>query len=227
MNDYASKPAENTPIALRLVPRITGWSIRGLVNFLTVPIVHAPEGAEYFYLDAYQWNHGAMPTQKPVPALTKVLKPAADATNEHDAVAAIPPDLFVFTDDLDAGFIQIVSDHTGEPLFLHEQPDWRPNVHCIEDLIEQCPEPLWTICSLADAKRARSREEGKVHTAQRNEALQRNFDAIKYRETQQAKRSGGSKPTKKYLCRKLAADRSANPDDLAPERIERLVKMRN
>lgn len=119
MPDYAQKPTDNTPVALRLVPRITGWSVAQLVNILTTPVEYVPKGVVVFYLQVYQWNDRRTPTLKPVSALMPLLQSATKADDEHGAIAAIPRDLFLYSDDLDGGYLEYLSNNAAEPLFVH------------------------------------------------------------------------------------------------------------
>jgi len=87
-------------------------------------------------------------------------------------------------------------------------------------------EPLRIVCPLTEAKRARSREEGKYQTRERNTALQREFNRIKRYEFLKASQRGSKKPTKEMLCKILESDPTSNPESVTVDRLIRILRMR-
>ena len=177
MNDNYQPPAKNTPIALRLVPQITGYTIQQLLSVLTVPIPHVDR--DIIYLKAYQWpwKQGSHDS-KPVAALKELLAPAMAAKSLREAIAVIPTNLFVRSEDLENCVINSFSDATGEPTPLSERPDWNPNLYDLEDLIEKCPSQLTTICTFSNKPKHKPREEGKKETSDRKALLQKRCNEI-------------------------------------------------
>jgi len=207
MSDY-QPPKNNTPIALRLVPRITGYTVRDLFSILTEPIPHSDRDSYYLY--AYQW-----PNKKhtvPVSALKLLLEPAMKANTFRGEVVGIPPNLFVWPDDLERCKFDCYFDAAGERPPFSDRPDWNPNIHDIEDLVRKCPPPLWTICNIP---RHKSREQGKKETAERNALLQEKCKEILM------KMPGLSK---KDIAKRLG--RMPEVRDLATETIERIIRVR-
>ncbi|EIC21444.1 hypothetical protein [Thiorhodovibrio frisius] len=224
MGEFAPKPAQNIPVALRLVTRITSWTVSTLRWLTTEPMATAPPGAEEFYLYVYQWQESGGAVRKTVSVLRNLLEFAAQADSEYEALSRVPPDLFVYSDDLEAALVQAHRDHFDEPLYHHNQPDWVPNLHGIQGLVKDCPEALRGLVSLKPSSQTRSRAEKKAETKARDDRIQEAFaDAWRAGIAKMAS-TGAPKPLKEKICEALANNKDLNPDGITASRIERIVR---
>ena len=169
-NNY-KPPRHGTPIALRLVPLITGYTIQELFNVLTKPIPYVDR--DIIVLNTYQWpdKHEA----KPAPTLERLLAPALTSKSLQEAITAIPPDLFVWSEDLESCAIHLAPDNPQGPPPWSHRPDWSPYIKDFEDPVRKCPPALRSICSIHNHK---PRKVGKKETAERNALLQAKCDEI-------------------------------------------------
>ena len=176
--DNYQPPAKNTPIALRLVPQITGYTIQNLLSVLTEPIPHVD--CDIIYLKAYQWpwKQGSHDS-KPAATLKGLLAPAMAAKSPREAIAVIPSNLFVWSKDLEECVFNSFSDATGERTPFSERPDWNPNLSGLEGLIEECPSQLTTICTFPNKPKHKPREEGVKETKARDALIQKTGDEIR------------------------------------------------
>ena len=144
---------------------------------MTEPIPHVDR--DIIYLKAYQWpwKQGSHDS-KPVAALKELLAPAMAAKSPQEAIAVIPINLFVWSEDLENCVINSFFDATGEPMPPSERPDWNPNLYGLEDLIEKCPPQLTTICTFSNKPKHKPREEGKKETSDRKALLQERCNEI-------------------------------------------------
>ncbi len=177
MSKKYNPPPEGTPIALRLVPLITGFSIDLLIELLTKETSYCDKD-DFVYLDSYQWHENEDPTEQPIPALRLILQNAAKAKQLYEIISAIPPTLFVRSTYIEGIMIDTYASEPGTNPALHNTPDWHPNIHGFEELIRECPPKLTTICKLTKVKQHQNREDGKKKTADRNAALQAACDEI-------------------------------------------------
>jgi len=200
-----------------------GWTPGGVVNLLTEPIEHDRAGNSVYCLNVCQWSNRGSPTRKPVDILRNLLSQCSDEKPEAEALAAIPPNLFVYSEEL-ASAHRYVSDYPDDA--IENVLDWDPNLSGIEALIVECPEPL-RLVHPGNARRSRTQRERSEQTAERHAAWQEEFihrfEAARRRATGQ----GGAPPKKSDICRQMARDPSINPDDATAATIERIVKVRS
>ena len=204
-----------SPVALRLVPSVSGLSVRKLAEIILDPVTEGPAGVFGPRCPVFQWHAPGDYSEKPIPALRFALADAISTTEKRASIAAVPSDLFVWFDVLERAIWEHGYDSCGEPPPYDERPDRRPNISGIEDLIRECPEELRGIVQLPNERVRQRREAGKAKTDARNAELQRRFN-------ERLAANPGLK--KAQICTRLAQDKQF--DGMTAATIERIVKMK-
>lgn len=211
----APEDEQTFPVALRLVPFVSGLTPRELQQILIDAMPEDPFGEHGPYCTVFQWHAHGDYSEKPVPALRFALSEAIAAAEKRDAIAAIPPDLFVQSKALEWSLWHCAFDYYNGPPPRHQRPDWQPNVAGYEDLIRECPEALRSFVHLPHERIRRARAERAAVTKDRDARLQRRFDELHKTKPQL---------NKKQLCAMLSKE--SKFAGIKPTTIERLVKMK-
>ncbi|MCF7993237.1 MAG: hypothetical protein K9L32_10255 [Chromatiaceae bacterium] len=193
-----------------------GWQPSEVVSFLTEPGELGPNGNSIFLLDVYQWSPTSQPTKKPVGALKGLLVECSAEKTEAEALAAIPANLFVYSNQLAAAYQEAM----GGPGQLDDgdRVDWNPNMSGIEALIEECPDTL-KLGQAGVEQRGGTQQQRVKETAERDKFLQEEF----CRRWASAARRGRASPNKKDICAEMASDQRINTEDVTAMRIKRIV----
>jgi hypothetical protein len=155
----------DSPVALRLVPFITSWSTRELVDLLVEPIVHSKDSL----LRVYEWHANASPRFVRVARLREILSPIKTNTPFRESLPVYPKSFFVYREELASAYNFYVDDIVGREnadgsLML----DWQPSVHPYEDLLADCPSDL--LLGLLPEQSSRQQKR-KIETKKRNERI--------------------------------------------------------
>lgn len=222
MGYYAEPPQESTPVALRLVSRMLGWQPSVIVRFVTEPVEPGPNGNPICLLDVYQWSSTSQPTIKPVGVLKGLLVECSAEKTEAEALAAIPANLFVYSNQLAAAYQEAM----GGPGQLDDgdRVDWNPNVSGIKALIEECPEPL-RLGKEGVEQHGRTRREGKRQTAERYQLWQKKFCELWREALAKASRRDQAKPQAIDICTEIQCDPRLNPRNVSAATIERRISV--
>lgn len=189
------------------------WEV---VNFVTEIVETDPDGNSICLLDVYQLHPTRSPAKKPLGPLKGLLVECSAEKTEADALAAIPANLFVYSDHLAIACQEARSIY--DRLDEWHRVDWNPNLSGIEAQIEECPDTL-RLGQAGVEQRGGTQQQRVKETAERDKFLQEEF----CRRWTIAARRGRASPNKKDICAEMACDQRINTEDVTAARIRRIV----